>query len=290
MTWRTTAYPVWSHGYLLVIQNNDSAAPVIHSLGRDGHETTPIVFAIPDTERMRIEGISRTALGDVLLCGVAYNHAGAGGGFIARVAGESRSSTIIRTFPYVPYLIAGAPDNSIWTEGLEMVNGREHDPSVDSTHGVIRHFDTNGHQIGSLIARSSIPEMHFGLTSSILASSKYGMAWYTDETDRVTVIAFNGPTKVFPGAPGYGSGWVTGIAMTDDGDVLVSGASGRSSAVTHEPINKPGLFHLDIISGKWNVVRQPPGHAIPILYGSEGDTLVMSGKSRFELSFDKIAP
>ena len=271
-------FPHWDRGILTYIATNDSENTVIRSFDRSGAELSPKVFAVPGATTTHLEQVGRTGDGVVVACGTAYDREGRGGGFVAWIGKSAAESTIIRTFPYVPYLLAVAPDNTVWTQGLEMVKGVEHRAPVNADHGLIRHFENSGKEIGSFIPRSSLPGKFVGLFQGMLAVSEGRVGWYSQDNGYIEV-ARDGNVTRYPLAPGLGHRAST-LALTENGAVLVTGQISDGGA---NPATKRGdsvLYMLNRSDGQWKAVKPPPpvdssqGLAI---HGVEGNMIAFAG-------------
>ncbi len=274
--------PNWDGGALGIVQNNDTAQPTIHLFDNQGREMQPVVFSIPGANEMRIEGVAQGLGGVVVVAGRAFDRNGSGGGFISWVSADRQSSRNVQLFPYSPNLLATAPDGTVWVQGHEVAHGMESDPAVNPDNGLIRHFDASGKLIGSFIPRASVPKIKLGLTDGQMASSKDRVAWYANHADAYFEIMYDGGVKEYPGLPleKNNHGRVTGLALTDAGDAIVS---------THEALGASGLYILDRAHRMWKPLARPQ-NTLTLVYGSAGDSIAVMGKDRFEIAFLKVQP
>lgn len=271
-------FPRWGRGVLTYIDTNDSEATVIRTFDRSGTELTPRVFSVPGAATTHLEQVARSIDGAIVACGTAYDHEGRGGGFVAWIGKSPAESTVVRTFPYVPYLLAVAPDGTVWTQGLEMVKGVEHRSPASPDHGVIRHFDLSGKEVGSFILRSNLPERSVGLFQGMLAASGERVGWYSQDNEYFE-IARDGKVTRYPVAPGLGRRAST-LALTENGAVLVTGQIFEAGEKPGPKRGESVLYMLNRPNAEWKALKPPPpvdpaqGLAI---HGAEGNTVAFAG-------------
>lgn len=264
----TGLMPTWSGGALITLDGIASATPVIHILGNDSREETPIVLTVPEATLIKINSAVRGSDGRIAVGGVLHDKDGHGSGFIALVASDRGSSQFVKTFPYIPYLVSLAPDGSIWTQGEEIIKGRAESPWVDESHGVLRHFDPKGKLMDSYIPHSSLLPLDAAQNLNQLASSAKGVAWYSNQAQAYYEIGSDGVVKKYPGI--QLKGWPTGLALTDNGAAFVSfRASG---------INQGYLYTLDRSAGTWKNVELPAdvkASDLVSMYGGDGNRIAL---------------
>jgi hypothetical protein len=267
--------PFWN-GALIIVEHNGLAAPTIHSFDITGAEMPPIVLAISGANATRIESVAYGKDGTYAACGRALDANGRGGnGFVAWISPDRQNTKVIQTFPYVPYSIVMTADGSTWTQGFEIANGRESDPAVNLEHGIIRRFDKSGNLLSSYIPRSTIRRGTFGLEQGLLAASKDYIGWYANREHAYREVTSDGKIASYPGIGPSDSKWeVTGLAITDSGDVIIS--------ATERIPNRIGsrLYRLDKSHRAWLRLDLPNGTAAPMpdkpyLLGADGNRLVL---------------
>lgn len=267
--------PTWSGGALIVVENDLSATPVIHSFDRFGVEMAPIAFTIAGLKSIHVERVVRGVNGEYAVVGRAINEGRVGAGFISWISPDRQTVKTAQLFPYVPHMVTIAPDGTIWTVGAETVNGVENDPAVNRSHGVVRHFDTNGAQIGSFIPRSEVFHGKWlGLPQGEMASNGDRIGWYARIAQQYTEVTFDGKVTAYPGICPPESHWlVTGLALMENGDVI-------ASAALDEPrVHKAALYRLDRTTGTWGSIPTP-ANASPVVRGSDGRQVMFKGKGQ----------
>jgi hypothetical protein len=263
--------PHWASGFLVRIDGNRTAAPTLVSYDRSGRELSAVMLTIDQSRIITVFDWAAGREGVVVACGGAYDDSGRGGGFFAILDPSSRSERVVRLSPYYPHRIAMAPDGTIWTSGEETVNGREHGPGVDFSHGVLRHFDATGHLISSVIPRSTLENRLMAGEGFLNVGVDGRVGWYTGPVGGVGSAYFeispSGETTRFDPLPLLEHDIVRGIALPDSGGTIIS-------------INSsPGNWSLWRASSNrsWNQLQLPPslsGTNSDGLLGSDGDFLV----------------
>jgi hypothetical protein len=273
--------PSWSGGVLVPIENNGSPTPVIRSFTDGGAELPAIVFSIPESVRIRIEGLARSSEGVYALCGRAYDRDDKGGGFVSWVSADNQHKTIVQVYPYSPHEITVTPDGSTWTQGLDVVAGADW---MGSTNGIIRRFDRSGKLIGSFIPRSSVlPDVDtVSIVQGKLASNEDHVGWYANHAHAYFELTFKGEIvsgpEAYPGIGAHGddSSRVTGLAFLNSGEVYISAQHDDQSPSEQ-------IYLLDRTARRWIPVRLPSSSdgtpfAIPFILGSDGEKLALSGE------------
>lgn len=277
-------FPVWTGGVLLDVGNNDSAAPVIHVFDETGQESTPIAVTIPGDGRIRIDHIARGADGAYAFTSYTFSRTprAATGGFVAWIPPDHQTINRINTGLYVPFMVTIAPDGTLWTVGAEMKDGRR---AGDSSQHLIRHFDTKGTELGSFVPLSSFADGRgAGLTYGLIVSNKDRVGWYALHAQQYFEVTFDGKISSFAGidAP-MSATHVMGLALTDNGDVVVSTVSVKTS-LSGTKRGKAGIFHLDRSSGAWVPLTMPSSvPQIPSwsrIYGADGNRIAVAGAGR----------
>lgn len=274
--------PSWSGGYLLPIENNDSATPVIHAFDDTGREDTPFVFSLPGTKWTRIEGVARGTEGTYAIAGRAYDQEGRGGGFISVVSPNRQAVTTVRTYPFSPHPIAIAPDGTIWVQGMEVTRRGEADPAVNPANGVVRRFDRSGKLLGSFVPRKDLDVVRpLGLTNSKLAVNKDTVGWYFERFHEYYELKFDGNSVSapvsYPGVAARDNSRVSidGLALMDNGDAYVS-------VYNYDPSPNSGqVYRLDRAKRSWvpvSVPTKPDGTPVvtqPFILGGDGSRLAL---------------
>lgn len=268
--------PTWTGGYLISIENVGQPVQTIHTFDPTGRELTPIVFSLPGTNAMRIEDSAVAPAGTHVLCGQAYDKSGAGSGFVSWVSTDGQNVKTVRLFPYVPFHMAVDSDGTIWLQGAETVNQEYTDPAINPDHGLIRHFDRNGIEIGSYIPRSKVPGLSAGLEIGAIAAANGRVGWYADRAHVYYEVTASGSVAAYRGFAPSKSQWkITGLAMTGSGDVVVSalervGSTGAATRIRH-------MFYFDRANRAWVELAMPAGTSVryPVILGGDGKRLAM---------------
>jgi hypothetical protein len=266
--------PTWSGDALISVEKNLSAAPVIHSFDASGVEIAPITVTIPGAKTVYIDAVVRGADGAYAVVGGAFDQDvrdhGAKG-FVTWISPDRQTVKTGRPFPYYPHMVTIAPDGSIWTVGAETVNGVEKDPAVNRSHGVVRHFDTRGAQIGSFIPRSQVfGGKWLGIPQGDMVSNGDRVGWYARIAQQYTEVTFDGKVTTYAGIfPSESHSLVFGLALMDDGEVTAT-----------VPVSEPGagaaVYRLDRTSRAWTLMPTP-AHAKPYILGSDGKRVMFQG-------------
>jgi hypothetical protein len=286
----TDLMPRWTGGALIAIENDDTATPIIHMYDETGQEMLPIAFSIPGAQVIHIQGFSRGSDGTFAVAGwIAGQDLRPKEGFLSLVSPDHRTIQTTRPAPYFPASVTIAPDGTLWTMGAEMVNGNPAAPGLDPRHGLIRHFDKNGSQIGAFVPRSDIGKWP-GL-GALMASSKDRVGWYARSAQLYYEVTFDGKATRFPGIASPGDRTlVDALALTDDNQVF---AEARQSQKGSQ------LYRLDRTSGAWVPIAAPAGTTVvlpsgvtagPSLFGGDGNRLAFQGydPQNYEIKFFNV--
>ena len=277
--------PKWANGVLAVVEGEGKGAPIVHLFDRQGRELAPVVVSIPGASKMMLEGAVLAGDGKVAVIGSAYD-AGKGGGFLAIADISGSPQKIVRTFPYVPYLIAAGPGGGVWTGGLEMVAGKESHSAVNAKNGVLRRFAVSGDLAPTYIPREEFGGPNFGLTGGWLAVGKDRVGWYTQD-DRYFEVSAEGKVSVYAGHPDLVQS-VSGLAITDSGKVILSGVVPGNTPSQPGKKSRAVLAMLDRRTGAWQPLAWAADLPALVIYGSEGEQVVMRGDSLSRVRFATI--
>jgi hypothetical protein len=272
--------PGWSWGALVNFVSNRSAAPLLLSFDEKGTQIQAFPFTVPDSEMVDLDDISRGPDGALAICGAAYDHAGRGSGFIATISPSGDQTTIVRLYPYRATRLAVASDGTIWTAGIEVVNGKETGPGVNPANGVIRHFDRTGKLLGSFIPRSSLPAP-FMAEYGFLRAAKGRIGWYTGPIvgpgSEYYEILSDGTVRKYPSVALKQFEFVTGLALTDDGSSYIT--------TSDTPNHTWRVLSVSSSDKPWTVQALPAQMSWPVVYGGEGSQLMFFSNDRFKITF-----
>lgn len=272
--------PVWGGGALVVADGPVVSPNIFMAFNRDGRQVFDAGFSIPGASKTTIDGFARGADGTVALCGQSYASDGRGAPFIALISADGDSQQVIRTEPYMPVVVAVAPDGTLWTVGLELNFDTHSEKGVNREAGVLRHYDRNGKSLGAFIPRSIIKDTsHLTLQGSMLAATADRVGWlHYDVTGRApgayVEVSRDGKVSSYPLPQPQGDQpnflYLCGMAITDSGDVF---------AVVGNFVNKQlSSFTLVVLNrskGLWLPVRMPISGRWALLLGSAGDELAL---------------
>jgi hypothetical protein len=271
---------VWSGGTLLMSDGNSGAAPSVFGVNGQGQTTFSATLSVPDANVVRILSLARGQDGAVVASGYAVADDGRAAPFLAWWSADGLAERIVRLGPYAPRLVTVASDNTVWTVGYEVVDGFER---TGLEHGVIRHFDQTGHEIGSYVPRSTIKDK-VRLVQGFLAASDDRVGWLSTnevrddsgDTGVYVEVSQTGVVRTYdvPKLPGQ---LIFGFALTRSGQPFFC-------AQHPAPSLSGALYRLDRSSGTWAAVSVPqlrPADYPPLrLFGADGDSLVVGNISQ----------
>jgi hypothetical protein len=288
LSWPKMRVPKWSNGFLVAVQGDNTANPLIWLINRNGQQTVP--FTIPGARTMLLYDWDRGADGTIGMSGYAADSDGRFSAFIAFISPNEWESHVIRTLGYRPAKVAVAADGTLWASGCEYVisaNGRPTSALIPGA-GVIRHFDRSGKLLGAYIPQSTVGgPLILSSWQSGLRASRDRVAWLSVD-GRFVEITLDGKvtTDMAVPVPGGESTEITGFALTDGGDAFISVVR-----PIDEDRNTPGeivaVYVLDRSSNNWKPVLErtvSARNSLPVdddyghIYGVEENTLVLSGK------------
>jgi len=266
----------WSHGAYFFMDAIGGNPPVFYSLDRDGTWTDTAQFHNPEPTRFYTFTYDRESNGNIVFSGETETAPRVVSPFLAWTSADGKTQRMIRTDHYFPYEVAVAPDDSIWTLGLEMVNLDDRDPAVNQGAHVLRHFDSAGSLISSAFPQSEFNRyQRYCLSTGLFVATQDRLGWYGPQgIGKATYTEFSLKSmrmKEYPGAPSSPRKHYLPVAlsMTSSGAASVSIQDGSPGARTN--------YVLDRTSSSWVAVNVPPMGGFkftPILIGSDGDNLV----------------
>jgi hypothetical protein len=276
--------PRWSGGALVNFISNRTAAPSLLRFDAQGKQLQSVILTIAGADMIDLDEIASSPDGSLAVCGKAFDQSGRGSGFITITSPTGNQAMTVRLYPYYPTSITFASDGTIWTLGLEAVDGKEKGPGVDPGHGVIRHFDKNGKLLGSFIPRSSFPSPIM-VMNGYLVSAEGRVGWYTGPVagpgSAYYEILADGTVRKYPEVALNKSEFVSGLALLDNG---------RTYITTEDNTNH--LWRFLSISGpadQWTPVPLPDQLMRAFLFGGEGQQLVFH-RPRSTMTFMRVSP
>jgi hypothetical protein len=280
--------PHWAGGALLAVEGEFTATLVVKSFDQEGTNIASAYLTIPEAVAIGVHDYTRSLDGTIVLSGTAFDQVGRTAPFLAWIPPFAENVRVVRTSPYVPYCLALAPDGTVWTVGLELIDGSE--PAANQQYGVLRHFDKSGRLIASFIPRSTIQSPH-SIIYGYLAARKDRIGWYAGRLSQTAGSAEyiellgNNMVRRFPGVPWGKDEEVTGIAVTEDAGTFVTTHNHQTRRAT--------LRVIDQARGVWVPIEIPAklrSYHWVHLYGSEGNDLVLMAGDRFTVRFYTVAP
>jgi len=277
--------PVWSGDAFVSILSNQTASPTIISFDAHGNQLQPLVFTVPGSRVVDVNGWARGSDGNTVVCGQAYDDQGRGAGFISIVT-QSQGARTIRVNPHVPYRCALDAEGGIWSVGLELINGVEHAKGVDFSHGVLRHYDSTGKLMASFVPRQTLTKMSVA-TWGFLSTARDRVGWYSGPMSgpgsHYTEVSSSGEVREYADIPLGAHEGVTGLALTDDGSTFVS---------TWDNSNRTWrLFQLGGTTSVWSPTQIPADLANQkwlSIYGGSGESVALQ-EDRFAFVTLKVA-
>ncbi|HLJ49026.1 MAG TPA: hypothetical protein VKU01_23590 [Bryobacteraceae bacterium] len=204
----------WDNHLLVGFEKNHSNGPILYTIDENGTRNE-MLFTFDDAARIDIYGIAMSAAGEVAVTGGALTGDSRGTTFIARIAADRKSQVVTRIWPYCALRITFAPDGTLWTIGHLKDN---ENTRVLARH-VLRQFDPSGKMLKSV----NVPALGWQtaeLTS--LHASRDRIGWFNLEGEYIE-FGFDGSEIVrVPTPPGSSRNDITGVALSQDNDVVVS--------------------------------------------------------------------
>jgi hypothetical protein len=277
----------WTGSALTQLDDTSEAAPVLRAFDRDGKPILNLLVTIPDAKFIQVIDYARGFDGSLAISGTAYSGDQRAAAFLTSISPDGQQQRVVRTSPYVPYVVAVAADATIWTAGWEIMDG----VIVNPNHDVIRHFDPSGRLLRSFVPASSLKvyenRLHPAERSRLVVSHDR-IGWYS-ELSRV-YMEFSPDGSVinrYPTADLGANRSLTGVGLCEDGGLFVS-------AVSHaKPKQRWQVQTLDRLTGNWHVampVDSAAGSAtFGVVFGCEGSDLVTTTKRSSDLTWFRPA-
>jgi hypothetical protein len=278
-TWGTLA-PHWSNHWLVGVQDNYSASPLIYLIDKSGNRDQ-FPFPLADAAVVYVHGLAVSANGTVAIAGAAVSGDSKAGSFLALVAPDRKEQAIVRTWPYVAWEVTFIPDGSLWTVGYTFHDTEDRIVKPN----VLAHFDGGGKLLQSIpiVAKSRFgPRDSGALSNSFLRASGDRMGWFTNGSEYIEfsftgeeIGRYDGPGAFDPDEVVRGS-----FAMSSSNEVLygtIENASVRPNSAPVAPQRR--TWSLDRQKRRW-VPTEFSDESLPgwgSLLGFDGDTLVTTG-------------
>src|SRR5665213_371628 len=213
--------PSWSSEALVVIDNDRTVSPIVRLFDREGRESQPFAISVPGANTVGLRSVAHGPDGMLVFVGFAIdedsgNDKARVADFLGIVSADRSKQVVVRTNPYVPRAVVIAPDKTIWTAGQEKTDDAKRDP------GAVRHYDTQGKEIGSFIPQSSV---HVGASKleDNLAFGDGHLGWYPAFGTVYFEIFPDGVVRQFPALSSSGAyQFITKLAITNSGLTFIS--------------------------------------------------------------------
>jgi hypothetical protein len=279
------AVPHWNGGALTLTTNNSTRTPILHFINVQGGEDPSLALTIPDASSVRVNALAQGSDGRIVAAGLADDSSGKLGGFIALISKDRSSMTTAQVAPFCPYAAQFAPDGTVWSLGIEMINANPNARAINQGHPLIRQFDREGKLIASFVPKNGFPDidpnaLQLDVLSGRFATASGRVGWYATKSGRYFEISSAGILTQYPGIPeGFR---VHGLALTDSGATIVSAVLTNS--------RKDALYSLDKQAKKWVPLSLPGGaeNSYPVVFGGSGNLIATEGKDWDHLSFFEV--
>ena len=258
-----TNFPQWGGEILAGYENNFSNGPIIYTIDRNGKRDETL-FTFQDAGRINIYNIAVSLDGEIALVGSAFTNDSRGTTFLARIAPDRQRQTITRTWPYCPDVITFSPDGSIWTIG----HMKDYQNTRDLEMYVLRRFDRAGKMLGSTTLQVKGDET---AVASFLRASRDRIGWFTRGPQYIEFSLDGLEIGRYDRPAGAGEWDITGIAISDENEVVASWFGG----------GKAEFVILDREKRTWTAVALPKEHAPKWarVLGFDGSTLLTYSKN-----------
>lgn len=244
-------YPVWTGGGLVVVEGISLPSPTVYLISKNGEIVSRFSFTIPKLHPYSVYDhcVARGPDGRILLAGLATTDDGDYTAFLATVAPDGTSTTVIHLAPFLPAAATISADGTIWVAGA--VHPKRGD-KADTDQYLIRRYDSKGDLLNSFVKWSDITTRDYHVTpahESQLLASKDRIAWYSPTVNSYIEFSLDGKImtqiKSWPALAEYAMDWPV---LCDDGSVFVGEQVNGSDVLPA----KYGIFTLNRDKGTWN--------------------------------------
>jgi hypothetical protein len=265
----------WSHGGFLYMDAIGGLAPSFQTLDREGKLLSKTVVSVPQAGEYWPCDFDRGTDGTIVFVGGTYSASGQAAPFIAWISPSGQTEQVVRTFPYYANHVSIAPDGSVWTIGLEMINHHTSDPALNPSSGVLRHFNRQGKLTASVWPQADFTAASDAgrLTEGKLIATSDRVGWYSSvfRVDKYLELSIPSMTQqAYPGLPRDLSGKIVDqFALTE--------AGGATVMVQDRSPGHRTTYQLDRATSQWIQLQVPALGGYPYaphLLGSDGESLV----------------
>ena len=266
------SYPFkyWDKGYLIAYTAGDTSPsrPAAILYDRDGRIARQVTVWFKDADSVAIVDAAVSRSGNAVVAGGTESPTGAIANFIASIGDDGRVRQVIRTTPFTPAYICAGEDGTVWAYGHDRdENGKRVEGSLRLLQYSFDKGQTRAMLDASVLGSPGWKLSHGHYPGEVelrCSSSKVGLLngasseWveFDIPSNKLKV------SKIEP-LPPIDQMRITGVALTDSGEVFVS---------LHDRSSKPprsGLFRLSFVGsdvGKWAPVEDTVG---PFLQGAK---------------------
>lgn len=286
-------WPVYGGGVMVVAEGPAGEPVGFTGYGQDGQVLFNLPFQIPEAARRNVYSFARGAEGTLAACGLAYAADGRYAPYLAWISADGTQQKVIRTAPYFPFLVAVAPDGTLWTVGREL-NSDMGENGVNRDAGTLRHYDREGRLLESYLPRSGFKDPVVLGSNGHLAVSRDRVGWLCENAERTEGSAYievstqrevtRYPVPAIPASTSPVAMY-SSMGMTLDGEVFV---------VTDSVNKQEGapILTLDRAAGAWRKAALPVSakHNWVFIYGGDQDlAFYVGGDQKSAVRFFKPA-
>ena len=275
-TWSGMRIPKWSNGALIVVRDGTTLHPSVWI--NEGQQTYSLPFAVSGAASLLIYDWDRGQDGTVGLSGSGTDSEGRLSGFVAWISRDGQSSKVIQTGLYRPARVAVDARGDLWCAGSEPI--KLDSPILKPEGGIVRHFGRSGEILGSFVLQATVNDpIHLYVPENQFRAAKDRVIWYSPAEGRYIEISLRGEILADFSIPSPDGARITGLAITDRGEVFASG----------EGHVFMGVYILDRSTRQWRSALQrtitpklPSTDDFYALYGADGNMLVLHGYGRIK--------
>jgi hypothetical protein len=268
----------WSHGAYFFADQSTGDPPIFYTLNREGSLVASPRFEYSGEGSFYVTSSDRMSNGTLVFAGMTAPRSSRRdlSPFLAWISAAGHDQHKVSTGRYLPYLLAVAPDDTIWTLGYEADTTSEN-WRLDENTKVLGHFDQRGALLQAAFSLSDFKpfQQSLRMQRGLLATSKDKLGWYGPVADGnvvcVEISLQDFAVTTYPGASQHADKLDIPMkpAITDSGTASVW-------IQTHTP-DSPGTYIFDSSSRDWVPIEVPRlgGFAFsPHLIGVEKDDLI----------------
>ena len=216
--------PRWSGSRLASCDECQSREPLIWAIDEYGHREE-VSLVIQNAGYISVSDVAAGADDALAVVGYALSDASKIADLVVWISPDRKRQVVMRTTPFVPYVVTMAPDGTIWAVGT--VKAGE-DTTDDLYPNVVRHFDSTGALLHSAIVdvrgRAGLARVSDG---SALMASGDRVGWMTRACEYVEftfsareIGRYDCPNQL------ANSGGLGGVALSSDDEIAVGGPGG----------------------------------------------------------------